>query len=136
MSGKPTRPYLRARIDGEPYYADTLTGTGPVTCECRNHKARCAFGAPHRWHQWHYQGALVRSAEATACQCGAVCLGEPASSSAPPPGWLGFGTHAALARVPDGVVLSEEVGEDLMPLWEYHEGCSCAFPGVAGEVTA
>lgn len=72
-------PYLAAnRGDdyGAPKFVATPPGTGPVTCPCGNHRARCRFGRMHSWATWHYQGPLVRTPDTYACTCGAVCVAE------------------------------------------------------------
>lgn len=45
----------------------------------------------------------------------------------PPEGWLDFGAHAVLDRVPQEVQFSTEEAEDGLPRWERHPGCTCAL---------
>lgn len=50
--------------------------------------------------------------------------------SAPPSGWVTFGTHAGLAEVP-ALRWSLELGDDGLPLFERHDGCTCDLGGSA-----
>ncbi|MGZ4517272.1 MAG: hypothetical protein ACXVXN_05020 [Mycobacteriaceae bacterium] len=51
---------------------------------------------------------------------------DPNTGQYAPPleGWLDFGAHAALDSVPR-LTFSDEHGDDGMPLWERHDGCTC-----------
>jgi hypothetical protein len=42
----------------------------------------------------------------------------------PPEGWRDFGFHAPLDNVPP-LTWSDATGEDGLPLWERHDGCTC-----------
>lgn len=54
----------------------TQAGSGPVDCECGNHRNRCRFGRPHTWAApWYDDNGVLQ--RAFRCQpCGSVCTAE------------------------------------------------------------